>query len=177
MTETRIIAGGVFTPNLALISADQDTILGDGTPVNPLHLSAGGSAVLVGTLQDASDVDIGTTVRLLTSGDTFGKASTSEQLKPAQAVGIVTAFDSGTEEVSVTISGEVTLTTTQWDAWTGQSGGLTPGSIYYVGTFPDEGTITTIAPSISGQFIAQVGIARSSTVMLLSTPCFPLVVP
>jgi len=178
MTETRLTSGGVFTPTLAIISADQDTILGDGTIANPIRLASGGEEsgdTLIGTLDDASEDDIGATVRLLTSGFTFGKAVTSEQFKPAQAIGIVTSFDVDTGEVTVTTVGEVTLTTAQWDAWTDGSGGLTSGAIYYVDDV--AGFLTSTATVVSGQFVAQVGIGRSATVMLLSTPAFPIEVP
>ncbi len=180
MTDTRIIAGGVFTPTLALISADQDTILGDGTPANPLHLSGGGGGggdVLVGTLFEADVNSVGFAVRIFAAieDDTFGRTTNALDVAHAQAVGVVSAFDSTTSEVTVTTTGEVTLTTSQWDAKTGGSGGLASGSIYYVDSV--AGTITVNPTAISGQFIAQVGIARSTTVMLLSTPSFPLVVP
>jgi hypothetical protein len=177
MTETRLTSGGVFTPTLAIISADQDTILGDGTVSNPIRLSSGGEssgATLVGTLLDANADDIGATVRLLTSGFTFGKALNSS-LVPAQAIGIVTSFDTDTGEVTVTTTGEVTLTTAQWDTWTGGSGGLTAGAIYYVDDV--AGFITSTATVVSGQFVAQVGIGRSATVMLLSTLSVPVEVP
>ncbi len=184
MTDTKLTAGGVFTPTLAIISTDQETILGDGTPGNPIRLSSSGGtgSRLVGTLAEASSESIGLAVRLLLSGQiyTFGRTAKDNSLAAAQTIGIVSSFDEVTGEVSVITSGEVTLTTEQWDSHTGQSGGLTSSSIYYVsgtGGLSSSGTLSTSPASVSGQYIAQVGMGESATTMILSTPSVPLLVP
>ena len=62
-------------------------------------------------------------------------------------------------------SGVVQATTTQWDTVTGDSGGLTAGSYYYLGT--SVGSLTKTAPQTLGQVVAQVGKALSTTELLL----------
>lgn len=60
--------------------------------------------------------------------------------------------------------GLLTATTGQWDVVTGQVGGLTAGSKYYL----DEttaGSLTTTPPSGVGEFVAPVGTALSTTEM------------
>lgn len=52
-------------------------------------------------------------------------------------------------------------TTAQWDAVTGQTGGLTPGRYYLDPANP--GKITSTAPTTAGQYIAELGIAFSAT--------------
>lgn len=62
--------------------------------------------------------------------------------------------------------GDMPLTTAQWDAVTGQTGGLTPGAVYYV----DPATaakLTATAPTTATQFDTRVGRAVSTTLMRL----------
>lgn len=56
----------------------------------------------------------------------------------------------------------LTATTTQWDVVTGQVGGLTEGSIYYLDPV-NPGKLTTTAPTITGQYLIIVGYAVSLT--------------
>lgn len=65
---------------------------------------------------------------------------------------------------NVLTEGVLTATTGQWDAITGASGGLTFNTIYFLDP-ATAGLLTTTAPSTSGQFIVQVGIALSTTQM------------
>lgn len=62
-------------------------------------------------------------------------------------------------------AGTLILTTAQWDAQTGESGGLTPLVEYFLsGTV---GKITKTRPSTSGDHVKRVGIALNSTYMLV----------
>lgn len=61
-------------------------------------------------------------------------------------------------------NGRLTATTTQWDAITGQTGGLTPGDKYYLDP-ATAGKLTATPPSADGQVMAPIGQAVSSTVM------------
>lgn len=65
---------------------------------------------------------------------------------------------------NIQCNGEVTLTTAQWDAIAGTSGGLTPGVVYYAGA---AGVLTSTLPATTGNFDTTVGIALSSTTLLL----------
>lgn len=59
-------------------------------------------------------------------------------------------------------NGQATLTTAQWDSVTGQTGGLTPGAVYYLSS-ATAGRLTTTAPT-SG-YVVVVGTGMSTTTM------------
>lgn len=61
----------------------------------------------------------------------------------------------------------VTMTTGEWDAVTGQSGGLTTGSRYFL-DHAAAGELITTCPSSAGQQIVEWGVAESTTVMKLT---------
>lgn len=65
---------------------------------------------------------------------------------------------------TIRTSGKFTATTAQWDAQTGQTGGLTVGSDYFLSDVT-AGKLTTTAPS-SG-FVVLVGVGLSATELLL----------
>jgi len=69
------------------------------------------------------------------------------------------------------VGGTVVATTGQWDAVTGGTGGLTPGSLYFIDP-TTAGHLTTTAPSTVGQVVTVVGRASSTTEMelLIGTP-------
>jgi hypothetical protein len=63
--------------------------------------------------------------------------------------------------------GIITCTTVQWDAVvTGESGGLTPNSLYFLDP-ANPGKLTTTAPSTVGQLVTVVGRASSTVDMEL----------
>lgn len=61
----------------------------------------------------------------------------------------------------VATEGIVTLTTAQWDAVAGTTGGLTFNTRYYVSA-ATGGLITATPPSAAGQYVQCVGIALST---------------
>lgn len=63
---------------------------------------------------------------------------------------------------SVQTNGTLPATTGQWDAITGQTGGLTVGAIYYLDAAA-PGKLTTTAPTAVGEFVTRVGVAISTT--------------
>lgn len=63
---------------------------------------------------------------------------------------------------NVLTDGRLTATTGQWDAVTGQVGGLTPGAKYYLDP-ATGGMLTTTPPSTDLQVIAPLGTAKSTT--------------
>lgn len=68
---------------------------------------------------------------------------------------------------SVQFIGVLDATTAQWDAVTGESGGLAAGSVYYL----DAGTagrLTTTAPIDVGEYVTEIGEAVSATKMKLA---------
>jgi hypothetical protein len=65
---------------------------------------------------------------------------------------------------SIVTEGVVSATTVQWDAVTGQTGGLTTGAVYYLDN-TTAGKITTTVPSTG--YVCRVGIAVSTTLLKL----------
>jgi hypothetical protein len=63
---------------------------------------------------------------------------------------------------NVAVDGVLVATTGQWDAVTGQTGGLTPGADYFLDP-STPGRLTTTAPTTAGQFVVRVGHALSDT--------------
>lgn len=68
---------------------------------------------------------------------------------------------------NVLTDGRLSATTGQWDAVTGQVGGLTPGARYYLGAAA-PGMLTTTPPATDGQVVAPVGTAKSTTELEVS---------
>ena len=60
--------------------------------------------------------------------------------------------------------GVLTATTGQWDAVTGQVGGLTAGAKYFLSA-STAGGLTTTAPTVSGDYVAGIGQGLSTTEM------------
>jgi hypothetical protein len=104
----------------------------------------------------------------------YVKSNGHVDLAEANASGTCTVFGLVQDtSIATSVAGNVqtdgifTATTTQWDAVvTGESGGLTPGSIYYLDP-ATAGKLTTTAPTTAGQYVVQVGIAESATTMKL----------
>jgi len=84
---------------------------------------------------------------------------------PAQVIGLVSSTSiSASASGAIAFAGVMAATTTQWDAVTGQSGGLTPGAPYYLSSVT-PGALTTTAPSTN--YLSVVGRAMSTTKMAL----------
>lgn len=63
-------------------------------------------------------------------------------------------------------NGVLTASTGQWDAVASTSGGLTRNVIYYLSA-ATAGLLVSTAPSVAGQFVVRVGIAISTTELLI----------
>ncbi len=86
-------------------------------------------------------------------------AATVEVLGLVKDVTIAAAA-SGT----IQTDGILAATTAQWDVITGDVGGLTAGSVYYLD--PDtSGKLTNTAPTAVGDFVVRIGKAISTTEM------------
>lgn len=68
---------------------------------------------------------------------------------------------------NVQSQGVLTLTTDQWDAITGETGGLVRGIPYYLSAGADDGQLTQTAPTTAEDFVVRAGIALSSTDFLI----------
>lgn len=123
-----------------------------------------------GDIATAVNANAGT----LAPGCPVYQKTTANQVDKARANAIGTSFVAGltiasiltTATGTIRTTGPLTLTTGQWDAITGGSGGLTAGSVYYL----DPGTagLLTLSPTDStGNFLVKVGIALSTTTLLI----------
>lgn len=65
---------------------------------------------------------------------------------------------------SINTSGVIVATTTQWDAVAGTTGGLVPGTVYYLSDAA-PGSLTATAPTTVGSLVVPVGIGISTTEM------------
>ena len=104
--------------------------------------------------------------------------SGSDAVSPSKADGSGDSSDAGIVIVLDGLGGgtiqyrdRVVLTTAQWDAVTGQVGGLTPGPYYVSAT--TSGGLTNVRPMPPGTFVTQVGLALDSTTLLLQ-PSMPI---
>jgi hypothetical protein len=152
------------------VTADGTTILGNGTTGSPLRAGPGrgtfraafrgGSAVAV----PGQPVFVGS-ASAPGGITTVQPASATNGLGGSQVDGVVSAVN-GDGTVQIQTSGVLTLTTAQWDAITGGSGGLALGTTYYLDVFPSSG-ITGTAPATPAVFVSQVGVGLSATTMLV----------
>lgn len=146
MTDTNINAGG--RPPTNQLAANTYNPIAGATTSHPKHFP-------IGTPVAQSTLVAGTAI-------------------PAQADDIDTALVTGLavvpgvagEPVLTQLSGPVTLTTAQWDAITGQVGGLTPGVPYFLDA-ATEGKLTTTAPGGGGDFVTPVGIGLTARDFLI----------
>ena len=83
--------------------------------------------------------------------------------------GIVKSVN-GDGTVQIQTTGLLTLTTAQWDAITGDVGGLVLGTRYYLAPFPAFASLTGTFPTLPALFVTQVGIGINPTTMQLSLP-------
>lgn len=188
MTDTRITSTSASVDSRSMVSADQQTIFGNGTSENPLRSTAGSSfiAQFFNAFADPNEPRIGNVVVATGTTPSVGIATVrtgsaglgDPQLPQAIAV-LIDAGEAGTSGGAVTaqFAGPVTLTTDQWDLVTGESGGLSQGAIYYLDWgFDSFGKLTQVKPIDEGMMIVQVGVAQSSTTLLLSLPAVPLLI-
>lgn len=113
---------------------------------------------------EASTIAIGRAV-YISASDTVRLAN-ANSAATKNVVGIV--FDASIASSAtgaVSTSGTVTATTTQWDAVTGQSGGLTAGAKYFLSN-TTAGGLTTTAPSVG--YVCPVGTALSTTKLVIN---------
>jgi hypothetical protein len=126
-------------------------------------LNAAANEVDVITLTNASGgaAPIGTPV-YISAGGSFALAK-ADASGTVEAIALVRDTSiANAASGSVQSDGLLTATTAQWDAITGQTGGLTPGAVYYLGA-ATAGKLTATAPTTSGQYVLRMGRAVSTT--------------
>ncbi len=93
-------------------------------------------------------------------------------LGAAWAMGVAIGAGVAGELGPVQFAGPVRLTTAQWDAVTGESGGLTVGASYFVSA-TEAGKLSRQTSITPGDFISYVGTATSPQDLFLAIT-FPL---
>lgn len=111
--------------------------------------------------QTADATTVAGNIVYTTTADHFGlaKADAAGTSKP---LGFATAGIASSASGIIQTDGILALTTTQWDAVAGTTGGLTAGTDYYLDP-ATAGKITATAPSTTGQYVVKVGRALSTT--------------
>ena len=180
MAQSTTIAGGRPNPSLSIVSCDQESIVGDGTTENPLRAGAGGGSIPVTVSVFAPDGVVAGPVFPTTAAPLDGtlcvvSRAASTPISATQLIGIITALgaETGTSrKATVQYAGLVTFPETTWDQVTVHgSGGLIAGETYYLSA---TGKIDDVPDTASGHYRIAVGIALSTTQMLLATPYLPI---
>lgn len=83
----------------------------------------------------------------------------------SQVVGLARGVGNTGRNCHTQFAGPLSLTTAQWDAVTGGSGGLTRGATYYLSS-ATAGRITATRPT-SPNYACKVGVALSSKTLLI----------
>jgi len=115
---------------------------------------------------------IGTPVYVSAAGTV--KRAQANALSTADVIGLWRAISTaaaGSDQA--VLDGVLVATTGQWDAVTGQSGGLTPGARYYLDP-STPGKLSTTAPTTTGQVVVGCGLAISTTEMEVDIETFVL---
>lgn len=151
-----------------VIIAGQVQQIPDG---DTLNASVSEVDVVSKTNANAGTIEIGMPVYVKSDGEIdLARANASGTTKVLGLVKDATILT--TEAGLIQTDGVLVASTGEWDAVTGESGGLTEGVIYYLSASA-AGELTTTAPSAGTQFVAPVGLAISTTEMEINI--FPTV--
>jgi hypothetical protein len=101
-----------------------------------------------------------------TSGNDAVNKAQSNAAATADVLGLCVAAIGAAVAGVVQVNGIVTLSTAQWDAICGTTGGLTANQKYFLSA-ATAGLLTSVAPSTSGQLSVLVGRAISTVSMLV----------
>jgi hypothetical protein len=122
--------------------------------------------LIVRTNANASPIVIGQPVYVSGAGSVdlaLADAQVTSRVLGLVAETSIAAAASG----GIQTDGVIVATTGEWDTVTGETGGLTAGALYFLD--PDiEGMLTQTAPTLSGDFVAEVGMALSTTELEIS---------
>lgn len=125
-----------------------------------LDAPQGGGDQVVLTNNNAGTLVPGTPVYAV-ANDAVDKAK-ADASATKNVIGLTAASISAAAAGPITIGGILTLTTGQWDASFGTTGGLTKDVRYYLSA-ATAGLGTSTAPSTVGQYVVEIGVAISTT--------------
>jgi hypothetical protein len=126
----------------------------------------GGGTTFTATNANAGTIVIGTPVYVSAAGSVDEAVADAAATKDVVGLVVDTSIaSSATGDIQT--GGLLTATTGEWDAVTGDAGGLTAGTQYFVD--PDTaGMLSDVAPGPAGDFVCAVGIALSTTEMIIA---------
>lgn len=131
-----------------------------------LNCPVTGEDIIQKTNDNAGAVVIGAPVYVKANGN-YDKAK-ADASGTVQVFGLAADVSTAAAAAgSVQVDGVLVATTAQWDAITGQTGGLTAGSVYYLDP-ATAGKLTATAPTTVGQYVVRVGVASNTTDFLLN---------
>jgi len=113
--------------------------------------------------EDATSLVIGTPVYTFNDGGV--KKAQADAEATTNVIGLATETITAAADGEVQTEGVLAATIGQWDAITGQTGGLTPDGIYYLSE-ATAGMLTATAPTTG--YVAPVGVAISTTQLKLN---------
>lgn len=120
-----------------------------------------GGSTLTTTFVNADAVPLVPGMPIANFGPGAIKRGNATSTALSRILGIVTVGAGLALPATVALRGLVTLTTAQWDAVSGQVGGLTAGALYFLDIV--AGKISAAAPIALGQSVVLLGIATSPT--------------
>lgn len=125
-----------------------------------------GGDVIAQTNDEAGAIVIGTPV--YNDANSGVKKAKSDAVGTKDVIGLVrdTSISNGVAG-AIQTNGVLTATTGQWDTAFGTSGGLTKGTRYYLSA-ATAGLGTVTAPSTAGQYVVELGLALSTTELVLN---------
>lgn len=115
---------------------------------------------------ELSAIVIGTPTYI--NGDGTIKKALADAVETSEVLGLVNDVTvAAGDPARILTDGRLTATTAQWDAVTGDVGGLTAGSVYYLDP-TTAGKLTTTAPTTDTEVVARVGKALSTVILEVS---------
>lgn len=164
----KITTGTFAVARLGSGSAAANTYVDGGTgawtalPSNPTNITL--------TNGEATAFIVGNVVYSSATGT--AKKAQANALATSRVVGLTLTATAAAGSATIQTGETVTLTTGQWDALAGTTGGLTFGTPYFLSA-ATAGLLTPTAPSTTGQQWVQVGIGLSTTQMEIQI-CGPI---
>lgn len=122
------------------------------------------------TVKDSNSIDAtnntGSSIPIVTPVYQTGTADEVEEcdasaVVTARCIGLTAEAIADASTGVVQTSGLISALTGEWDAVTGDIGGLVPGARYWLDTL--SGELTQTPPSADGEVIAPIGTAKSTT--------------
>lgn len=167
------IQSKVFAADFMKVRRDGVPTIDPGTPIVNIGACStggggggarGGGDTVSLVNNELGTVIIGTPVYNDAAGG-FKKAQADAQAT-GRTIGLTRADVAAGESGSIQLSGAITLTTAEWDAICGTSGGLSFNTPYYLSA-ATAGKLTATPPSAAGEVVQQVIIALSTTLAVI----------